>query len=108
MSLAAILSGGMTFAADAPATSGDAAAKTEAKSRRERIRDAAEMTPEERKKRRHEMAAKREAKLKELHEKKAAGTLTETEQKALDRMEKAGQPGPGGRTRTPKKDQPEK
>ena len=55
------------------------------------------LTPEQRATRRKEMAAKREAKLTELKEKKAGGTLTEKEQQQLDRLEKSGRPGRDGR-----------
>lgn len=106
MTVAAVLAGGFTFAADdKPATEAGPAKKAE-RSRRGPNKEAAKLTPEEREKRRKEMAEKREAKLKELKEKKAAGTLTEKETQLLERLEKGGRPGGKGGRRpgSPKKD----
>ena len=50
------------------------------------------------------MAAKREAKLKELNAKKAAGTLTEKEQQQLSRLEKTVPPPRGHRPAKPNVD----
>jgi hypothetical protein len=102
MTVAAVLAGGFTFAADdKPATDAAPAKKVEAAAKKE----APVLTPEEREKRRKEMAAKRAAKLKELNEKKPAGTLTEKEKLQLERLEKGGRPGGSERrSNAPKKD----
>ena len=78
--------------------------------RREALKKRAEefknLTPEERAAKRKEMREKREKLMAELKAKKTAGTITEKEQKQLDRLEAMGkhegQP-PGKGPRCPKK-----
>lgn len=101
MTVAAVLAGGFLFAAEDNAAVKEGKAKGEKPQRAERPRKEAKaaktLTPEERADRRKEALAKRETRLKALKEKKAAGTLTEKEQQLLDRIEKGGRPGAGGR-----------
>ena len=109
MTMAAVLAGGFTFAADEKPAAEEGQAKKAERARKGPGEEGATLTPEERKKRRAEMAEKREAKLKELKAKKAAGTLTDKEQRMLDRLEKSGEPGPGRRRPgAPKKEDAEK
>ena len=97
MTLAAVLAGGFTFAAENTAGAKDAAAPKADAGRRAAGNERAKLTPEERAKLRKEATEKRAAKLKELKAKKAAGTLTDKEQQQLDRLEKAAGPRAGGR-----------
>lgn len=57
------------------------------------------LTPEEREKRRKAAVEKRELRLKELREKKAAGTLNDADTKQLERLEKQAE-----RSKRPRKD----
>jgi hypothetical protein len=61
--------------------------------------EAEKLSPEERAKRRKEATAKRELRLKELREKKAAGTLNDADKTQLERLEKQAE-----RSKRPKKD----
>ena len=66
----------------------DAAPKPAAGDRVEGKKPAPEnLTPEERAKRRKEAIEKRDARLKELRDKKAAGTLNDVEKRQLERLE---------------------
>lgn len=66
----------------------DAAPKPAASEGGERKKPAPEnLTPEERAKRRKEAIEKRDARLKELRDKKAAGTLNDVEKRQLERLE---------------------
>jgi hypothetical protein len=78
----AILTGGVAFGADtnAPAASTPATTEQAAKTHKERK----PLTPEEKKKR----AEQFQARLKELHAKKEAGTLTDKEKKQLEAFDK--------------------
>lgn len=109
MTVAALLAGGFSYAADDATAPKDATPKTdkpataEAAPRKSKAADDA-LTPEQRAAKRKEMAAKRAKRLKDLKEKKAAGTLSEKEQEQLTRLEKAGPPPGGHRPVKPKTD----
>jgi len=102
LTLASVLTGGFTFAAEEAKSDkppGDRPPRGDRGDRAQAARKELEsLTPEQREAKRKEMLAKRDAKLKELQAKKTAGTLSEKEQRILDRLEKGGRPGgPGGR-----------
>jgi hypothetical protein len=70
------------------------------------------LTPEERAKRRKEAIEKRDARLKELRDKKAAGTLNDVEKRQLERLEQQADrakraKSEGGPARPRKSKQPE-
>lgn len=98
MTVSAVLAGGFLCTAEDTTAPKDTKPAPMEKTETVKKRGPADesLTPEQRAARRKEMAAKRAAKLKELKEKKTAGTLTDKEQKLLDRLEKGGSPGGAG------------
>jgi len=112
MTAAAFLAGGLLIAAENKVEDKDL--KTEKAEKAEKVEKAKvkaankakadeALTPEQRQAIRKEALAKREARIKTLKEKKVAGTLTEKEQQQLERLEKGGRPGGGGRAPRGKK-----